>query len=80
MEIYTKSLDQSNTLKFQEKFIKNSNKLKILEKLIVELIKNNYKTLIFSQFKLMLDVIECLFNFKGWSFKRLDGNTDVIQK
>jgi hypothetical protein len=48
MEIYTKSLDQSNTLKFQEKFIKNSNKLKILEKLIVELIKNNYKTLIFS--------------------------------
>ena len=51
---------------FREEFIEKSNKLKILEKIIKKLLAQKHKILIFSQFTMMLNVIEDFCDFFGW--------------
>ena len=54
--------------------------MKIIEKFLEKLLEKKHKTLIFSQFTMMLDVLECFLNFRDWSFKRLDGGTNIIDR
>ncbi|KAM3180994.1 hypothetical protein ACTXT7_015212 [Hymenolepis weldensis] len=48
-------------------------KLALLDRLLEKLIATGHKTLIFSQFTMVLDVIEDLLEARGWNWVRLDG-------
>jgi len=60
-----------------EHLIKNSSKMRILEKLINKLTKQNSQVLIFSQMTRVLDILEDYFNYKDLKYCRIDGNTSL---
>lgn len=49
----------------------------VLDKLLTKLKANGSKVLLFSQFKMMLDVIEDYVTWRGYNFCRLDGDTSL---
>lgn len=51
--------------------------MKFLDKLLERLLKNKHKVLIFSQFKMMLDILEDYFALRNYRFRRIDGETAV---
>ncbi len=53
----------------------NSEKLNIFNNLVDEIISENRKVLVFSQFTSMLDILENELNSKKINFSRLDGST-----
>ena len=48
-----------------------SGKLLLLDKMLAKLKERGHRVLIFSQFKIMLDIIDDLFTFRGYKFFRL---------
>ena len=44
--------------KFREEFIESSNKIKFLDRIIPKLLEEGHKTLVFSQFTMMLDILQ----------------------
>ena len=66
--------------KFREEFIESSNKLKLVERLIKKLLESNHKILLFSQYTMMLDIMEVFLKYKEWSYERLDGQTKIIER
>ena len=60
---------------FEDQVVKGSNKLKLLEKMIPRLLNEGHKILMFTQFVLMLDIIEEFLIFKKLDYERLDGST-----
>jgi len=66
--------------KFREEFIESSNKLKLVERLIKKLLENNHKILLFSQYTMMLDIMEVFLKYKEWEYERLDGQTKIIDR
>lgn len=63
-------------------FIEDSGKMKILYKKLIELRKKKKKVLIFTQMTKMLNYLEQLLSYKGFSYVRLDGSivTEKRQK
>ncbi|KAK3921109.1 SWI/SNF-related matrix-associated actin-dependent regulator of chromatin subfamily A containing DEAD/H box 1-like protein [Frankliniella fusca] len=57
-----------------------SGKLKEIGELLPKLKKEGHRVLIFSQFVMVLDVLEEFFKHKGYKFLRLDGSTPVPQR
>lgn len=60
-----------------------SGKLKILESMLDDwfsVAKDRSKVLIFSQTKILLDVISKVMRVKGMKFKRIDGETNVSKR
>lgn len=57
--------------------IEASGKLKILDKLLHKLISEGHKVLIFSQFTMLLDILETYCMFRSYKFCRIDGNTSI---
>jgi len=56
--------------------IQSSNKIKFLVRFIPKLFAKGLKVLIFSQYTMMLDVIEDCILYRGWyCYERLDGRT-----
>lgn len=55
--------------------IRSSSKMVVLDKLLGHLRTQRKKVLIFSQFKMMLDVLEDYLGMCGYPFERLDGST-----
>jgi len=55
-------------------------KLQVLDQMIVKLMKDGHKTLIFSQMTKMLDILGDYCNFKKWKFCRLDGGMNFIDR
>lgn len=51
--------------------------MRILEKLINKLTKQNSQVLIFSQMTRVLDILEDYFNYKDLKYCRIDGNTSL---
>ncbi|KAG7390037.1 hypothetical protein PHYPSEUDO_008999 [Phytophthora pseudosyringae] len=51
-----------------------SGKTVLLDKLLTKFRQENKKVLIFSQFKIMLDIIEDMCQLRGYSMERLDGS------
>ena len=59
------------------RLISSSGKMVFLEKLLLKLISEGEKLLIFSQFTMMLDLIEDFLRWQGYAFERLDGAVDA---
>ncbi|KAH7280823.1 hypothetical protein KP509_36G015700 [Ceratopteris richardii] len=51
-----------------------SGKLVLMDKMMVKLKEQGHRVLIYSQFKIMLDIIEDWLTMKKWSYERIDGN------
>ncbi|OXA38221.1 SWI/SNF-related matrix-associated actin-dependent regulator of chromatin subfamily A member 5 [Folsomia candida] len=56
--------------------VKASGKLAVLDKLLAKLKQEGSRVLLFSQFKIVLDILEDYCEWKKYKFHRLDGSTD----
>ena len=65
---------------FSEHFIDNCGKLKVLDKLLKKLLTEKHKVLLFSQFTMLLDVLEEYCDYRGFRYCRLDGNTSIQER
>jgi SWI/SNF-related matrix-associated actin-dependent regulator of chromatin subfamily A member 5 len=52
-----------------------SGKLSVLDMLLTSLFKKGHRTVLFSQFTYMLDIIEDYCIMRGWRYCRFDGST-----
>merc|ERR1719195_2170889 len=55
-------------------------KLQVFDQMIVKLVADGHKTLIFSQMTRMLDILGDYCTFKKWKFCRLDGTMNFIDR
>ena len=53
--------------------IQSSGKMVLLDKLLPKLKNDGHKVLIFSQFRIMLDIIEDYLSHRCYSYERVDG-------
>ena len=60
--------------------INSSGKVKILDKLLVKLHQEGHRTLIFSQFQFVLDLLGIFLVARGYKFVRLDGSTNRVRR
>lgn len=65
---------------FGEHIVEASSKLKVLDLLLKRLKKDGHKVLIFSQFKIVLNVIEDYCYMRDYSYYRLDGEVELEQR
>lgn len=63
-----------------ENLIKCCGKMMVLDKLLNKLKEQGSRVLIFSQFTIMLDILDDYLNFRGHSYRRLDGSTSHEQR
>jgi hypothetical protein len=54
--------------------VKSSGKMTLLDKLLPKLRKDGHRVLIFSQFRMMLDLIEDYLDSMGYGYERVDGS------
>lgn len=57
-----------------------SGKFLYLDKMLAKLKNEGHRVLIFSQFVLMLDVLEAYLKIRGYGYLRLDGSTMVTER
>ena len=55
--------------------VRDSGKMRLLDKLLVRLRETGHRVLIFSQMVRMLDILSDYLRMKAWPFQRLDGST-----
>lgn len=53
--------------------VDSSGKLVLLDKLLPKLLAGGHKVLIFSQFRIMLDILEDYLLLRGYYYSRIDG-------
>ena len=58
----------------------NSGKLAVLDRLLPDMSENGDRVLIFSQFTMVMDVIESYLRIRGHKYLRLDGSTPVQER
>jgi SWI/SNF-related matrix-associated actin-dependent regulator of chromatin subfamily A member 5 len=58
-----------------EDLIASSGKLAVLDKLLRSLYQKEHRTILFSQFASVLDILEDYCALRGWSYCRFDGST-----
>lgn len=58
----------------QEILVTSSGKLVLLDKLLPRLKENGHRVLIFSQFKIMLDILQDYLRLRAYHCERIDGN------
>ncbi|TPP61080.1 hypothetical protein FGIG_03314 [Fasciola gigantica] len=63
-----------------EKIIGGSGKIAWLEENIPKFVSENHRLLIFSQFVIVLDILEEFLRYKDWRYVRLDGSTPVDER
>lgn len=54
-----------------------SSKFEVLERMLFKIVATKHKTLIFSQFTQLLDIMQDLFTLRGWKSFRLDGTVGL---
>lgn len=69
-----------NDIKIPDKLICDSGKLQHLDKLLPELKSKGHRVLLFSQFTMMLDILEKYLEIRNYGYCRLDGNTAVDER
>jgi SWI/SNF-related matrix-associated actin-dependent regulator of chromatin subfamily A containing DEAD/H box 1 len=74
---YPKALGK---FKYENDPILDSGKVQKLVELLLKFKKNGDRTLVFSQFVLVMDILERVFEQHGIRFLRLDGNTPVADR
>jgi len=57
-----------------------STKIKFLCSQIEQILEEGHQALIFSQFTSYLDIIQNVFNKRGWNYSRIDGKYSVTQR
>ncbi|XP_050076976.1 SWI/SNF-related matrix-associated actin-dependent regulator of chromatin subfamily A containing DEAD/H box 1 homolog [Anopheles maculipalpis] len=67
-------------LRLPEKLITSSGKFRQLDELLPKLKEEGHRVLIFSQFTMMLDIMEKYLKIRKHSFLRLDGSTAVTER
>lgn len=65
---------------FEDQVLSGSNKLKFLDKTIPKLLDAGHKILMFTQFVLMLDIVEEFLIFRNYEYDRLDGTTRNVDR
>ncbi|KAF7405622.1 hypothetical protein HZH68_004991 [Vespula germanica] len=63
-----------------QEFIPEAGKLKKLDELLQILKENNHRVLIFSQFTMILDILEEYLTIRGHKYLRMDGSTPVTER
>lgn len=63
-----------------EHVIEVSSKLVVVDKLLKKLHGGNHQILIFSQFKITLNVLEDYLNIRGYKYCRFDGDTNLEER
>jgi superfamily II DNA or RNA helicase len=61
-------------------YVQSSGKMVLLDKLLPKLQEGGHKVLIFSQLKMMLDVIEFYLQLRGITSERIDGDTSAAKR
>ncbi|EAY16278.1 F/Y-rich N-terminus family protein [Trichomonas vaginalis G3] len=70
-----RDLNKTGEIKtIQDGLIRSCGKMILLDKLLDRLLPEGHRVLIFSQFTLILDIIQDYLNLKGIKYVRLDGN------
>ncbi|RYH10749.1 hypothetical protein EON65_39265 [archaeon] len=54
--------------------VKTSGKMTLLDKLLPKLHADRHRVLIFSQFRIMLDILEDYLHYVGYMYERVDGS------
>ncbi|XP_049301580.1 SWI/SNF-related matrix-associated actin-dependent regulator of chromatin subfamily A containing DEAD/H box 1 homolog isoform X1 [Anopheles funestus] len=67
-------------LRLPEKLITSSGKFRQLDKLLPKMKEEGHRVLIFSQFTMMLDIMEKYLHIRKYGFLRLDGATAVTER
>jgi SWI/SNF-related matrix-associated actin-dependent regulator 1 of chromatin subfamily A len=70
----------TNMVKLPDNIVVNSGKFKYLDKILPEMKAEGHRVLIFSQFVMMLDIIEKYLTIRGYKYVRLDGSTAVTER
>ena len=76
-EIPSLSLDRSVAIPSMEKFIRDCGKLSKLDSMLVELKAEGHRVLIYNQMTKMIDLLEEYLQYRGYSYLRLDGSTNI---
>lgn len=66
--------DEEMTRQIMELLVTSSGKLVLLDKLLPRLKENGHRVLIFSQFKIMLDILQDYLRLRSYHCERIDGN------
>ena len=74
VEDEVKQADKSGDESEGDMLVKASGKLVLLDKLLAKLKENDHRVLIFSQFKIMLDVLEDYLRSRQMLYERIDGS------
>lgn len=70
----------TNMVKIPDNYVVSSGKFKYLDSILPNLKTDGHRVLIFSQFVMMLDIMEKYLNIRGHQFVRLDGSTAVTER
>jgi chromodomain-helicase-DNA-binding protein 7 len=73
-EIRQQEANASEKVSEGDFLVKASGKLVLLDKLLPRLKEDGHRVLIFSQFKIMLDILEDYLNLRELKFERIDGS------
>lgn len=63
-----------------EELVAASGKLSVLDMLLQSLFKKGNRVVLFSQFTMMLDIVEDYCNLRGWKYCRLDGSVSRARR
>ena len=71
-----KGIEDDELPDFGDHIIEKSSKLKVLDKMLSKM-KGKHKVLIFSQFKIMLNILEDYCVYRDHEFRRIDGDYEI---
>eukprot|EP00746_Dinoflagellata_sp_MGD_P164449 gnl/MRDRNA2_/MRDRNA2_93079_c0_seq1.p1 gnl/MRDRNA2_/MRDRNA2_93079_c0~~gnl/MRDRNA2_/MRDRNA2_93079_c0_seq1.p1 ORF type:complete len:1047 (-),score=205.85 gnl/MRDRNA2_/MRDRNA2_93079_c0_seq1:46-3186(-) len=63
-----------------EDLVETSGKLMVLDKLLPALQRAGHRVVLFSQYTMVLDILEDYAGMRGYTYRRLDGQTNRIQR
>jgi SWI/SNF-related matrix-associated actin-dependent regulator of chromatin subfamily A member 5 len=63
-----------------EAIVQASGKLQVLDRMLFKLQAAGHRCVIFSQFTMVLDILDDYLNMRGFRFCRLDGSTNRVQR
>lgn len=66
--------------RLEDDLIVDSGKFRELDSVLSDSLKKNHRVLIFSQFTMVLDILEAFLNIRGHKWLRLDGGTSVTDR
>ena len=72
--VQAEGLEHADDATWLERLVQSSGKMALLDKLLPSLQQQGHRVLVFSQFKMLLDLIEDYVRLHGYQYERLDGS------